>query len=198
MKSTFTSDLQKERRLQELLDSYYEKYLQQYRFKRIEDLDRQFQGIDVIFCRKTDDAEFLIDEKAQLDYINDDLPTFAFELSYLKNGNLKEGWLFDNAKKTDFYALATAIYSDEPGLYTSCKITMVNREKLLSFLQSRELGPESFKNRGLENGKIAIDELDSKTEGYLYFSKKKKAEKPLNLILKLDFLIRIGVAKRLI
>ena len=198
MKSSFKSDLEKERRLQDLLDSCYTKHLRQYRFERIRDLDRQFQGIDVVFRRKSDGAEFLIDEKAQLDYINDDLPTFAFELSYLKNGKVKEGWLFDATKKTDFYALATAIYSDEPALYTSCKITLVNRTKLIAFLKSRKLDRESLRNRLLAHGKITIDELNPKIEGYLYFSKKKKVEKPLNLILKLDFLIQSGVAKRLI
>tara|TARA_E500000318_G_C3552484_1_gene209536 strand:- start:1588 stop:1719 length:132 start_codon:yes stop_codon:yes gene_type:complete len=43
-----------------------------------------------------------------------------------------------------------------------------------------------------------MKELDSKYEGYLFFSTKNKAEKPINLILKLEYLERIGIAKRLV
>jgi len=44
-----------------------------------------------------------------------------------------------------------------------------------------------------------MQELAPQVMSYIYFSKKKrKAEKPLNLILKLDFLIEKDIAKRLI
>ncbi|MEC8832938.1 MAG: hypothetical protein VX772_11305 [Bacteroidota bacterium] len=48
------------------------------------------------------------------------------------------------------------------------------------------------------NGKLEVKELHPKTEGYLFFSTKNIAEKPVNLILKLDYLERIGVAKKLV
>ena len=202
LQSTFDSDLKKERKLSALLDMYYEKYLCHYHFKRIDDLKRQMQGIDLVFTHKKTKKTFFIDEKAQLDYVNEDLPTFAFELSYEKNGCLKMGWLFDPAKKTQFYALATGIYADEPSIYTSCKITFVNREKLISFLKSRAIFQTTLdshiKKHRNQQGKMKIDRLCHQSEGYLYFSRLHKAEKPINLILKLDFLISKGIAKRLI
>ena len=136
--SNFKSDLQKETQLSTLLDCLYHKHLRFYDFERISDLNLQLKGVDLIFTKKSNQKAFYIDEKAQLDYINDDLPTFAFELSYQKNGSLRQGWLFDPSKKTDFYALVTAIYSDEPQRYTSCKITMVNRANLLTFLNKEQ------------------------------------------------------------
>ena len=185
-----------------LLDALYEKHLHQYRFKRISDLKKQLQGIDLILTRRMGQKKFLVDEKAQLDYVNDDLPTFAFEINYQKNGKSKRGWLFDPSKKTDFYALITGIYSDEPNKFTSCKITFVNREKLISFLKARTITEDSLvgfmENSLPRHGKIKIPGLDSKTEGYLYFSRYNKAEKPINLVLKLDFLIENGLAKRLV
>jgi len=45
---------------------------------------------------------------------------------------------------------------------------------------------------------MEIEELDSSKEGYLYFSTQNKVEKPVNLILKLDFLIENGVASVMI
>ena len=202
LKSSFKRDLRKEQQLSVLLDSIYQKYLKHYDYERVNALKRQLQGIDLVLTHRTTQNEFLIDEKAQLDYLNDDLPTFAFELHYQKNKEAKQGWLFDKAKKTDFYALITAIYVDEPDVYTSCKVTFVNRAKLILFLETRNITPkrlEKHLNAAQEHhGKIEMAGLDVKKEGYLYCSTQNKAEKPINLILKLDFLIEKGIAKRLV
>ncbi|TLF46520.1 hypothetical protein [Maribacter aurantiacus] len=201
MKSTFTYDLRKEKRLSELLDTYYSKGLRHYDFERIQNLREQLRGVDVILKHRKTQETFLVDEKAQLDYINEDLPTFAFELHYLKNGTLKDGWLFDSSKKTDFYTLVTAIYEDEPAKYTSCKVTFVNRSKLVAFLEAKGVTRHSlldyYQNGTVPHGKMEIQELNPKTAGYLYHSKNNKAEQPFNLILKLDYLLSNGIAKNL-
>lgn len=197
LKSSFKADLKKEKQLSLLLDSYYLSNLKYYSFERITDLDQQLKGVDLIFTHKEKGDPYCIDEKAQLDYINEDLPTFAFEISYQKNGEEKEGWLFDKAKKTDFYSLITAIYSDAPDAYTYCKITLVNRAKLLTFLNNRGVNKDLDFNPK-SHGKHVLKELNQKSEGYLYFSKDNKAEQPLNLILRLDFLIKNKLAKRLV
>ena len=198
LKSTFEEDLNKEQKLQSLLDHYYSKYLRNYNFRRVNDLQQQREGVDLILVNKTTNEEFIVDEKAQLDYVNDDLPTFAFELSYYKKGKLKSGWLSDSNKRTHFYSLVTAIYQDEPDKFTSCKITFVNRKKLLQLLEERNLSFQEFLNKQLPHGKSVIEQFHHRKEGYLYSSISNKAEKPLNLILKLDFLIEHGVAKRLV
>ena len=202
MKSTFLSDLEKERELATFLDDCYTKGLENYTFERIYDVKRQLSGIDLLFTHHQNGAVYAIDEKAQLDYINEALPTFAFELQYEKYGVLKNGWLFDTKKKTEFYSLITSIYSDEPKVFTSCKITFVNRAKLLQFLGERNITEKSLQNyinkKAAHRPKLEIAELNPRTEGYLYFSTQNKAEKPINLILKLDFLIENGVAQRFI
>ena len=48
------------------------------------------------------------------------------------------------------------------------------------------------------HGKKEKKEIQTKKEGYQLFSKKKKAEKHNNLILKLEFLHQIGMAKQLV
>lgn len=184
------------------MDVYYQKHLMFYKPERLYDLRNQMAGVDVIFSHKQTKERFYVDEKGQLDYINEDLPTFAFELAYYKNETYKEGWLFDTHKKTDFYALATAIYEDVPGMYTSCKITLVNRKKLCSFLEQRKAIKAVLHNYCKDkehfHGRLTISELHHRNEGYLYFSKNNKSEKPINLILKLDFLLDSGIAKRLV
>ena len=204
LKSTFKTDLEKEKRLSVFLDACYAKSLRHYNFERISDIKSQLAGVDLIFTKKNGGASYFIDEKAQLDYVNEDLPTFAFELGYQKNGKAKKGWLFDTLKRTDFYSLITAIYSDEPlpHSYTSCKITLVNRKKLLSFLENKGLSDAELnvllKKHSGSSGKIEIEVLNTRKEGYLFVSNTYKAEKPINLILKLDFLLENGIAKRLV
>lgn len=194
--------MEKERQLSVLLDHYYQKHLKTYGFERVSNLKEQLSGIDLVFTHKSSGERFYIDEKAQLDYINEELPTFAFELCYHKNSEPKKGWLFDSSKKTHFYSLITAIYSDEPGKFTSCKITFVNRKKLVQLLGSRNISEKvlmaQIDEKTKKQGKVPIGELHHSREGYLYFSSKNKVEKPVNLILKLDFLALNGVAKRLI
>ncbi len=202
MKSKFKADLSKEKKLTPLLDSYYQEHLKHYSFERVSNLKKQLQGIDLILKDKRSDKQYFVDEKAQLDYINESLPTFAFELFYQKNGVQRQGWLFDASKKTHFYALVTSIYSDEEDVFTSCNITIVNREKLISYLHGLGLNREQLERAISKNndrhGKLVLDELNHKTEGYLFFSRKNKVEKPINLILKLDHLVWLGVAKRLV
>lgn len=200
LKSNFKNDLKKEQQLALLLDTCYKENLKHYTFERVLNMKNQIAGVDVIFTNKASKQAFYIDEKAQLDYLNEDLPTFAFEINYHKNNKKKEGWLFDTSKKTDFYALITGIFSDEPGLFTSCKITLVNRLKLLQFLKTKQLTLAILESYSINtvHGKIPMKELDQKSEGYLYSSQQNKAEKPLNLILRLEFLLQNHIAKRLI
>lgn len=202
LKSTFTADLKKEQQLTPLLDAYYDKHLKHYRFERIKNKKQQFEGIDLILTHKETGVSYLVDEKAQLDYINEDLPTFAFELSYKKARIIKKGWFFDKAKKTEFYSLITGIYSDAPSTYTSCKITIVNRKKLIDFLKEKGINESllaAYVNKhATTHGKLKLRELNHRTEGYLYISTKNKAEKPVNLVFQLGFLIENKLAKRLI
>ena len=202
LKSTFTSDLKKEQQLTALLNTYYHKHLNHYSFERIQDKKRQLEGIDLILTHKETGLSYLVDEKAQLDYINEDLPTFAFELSYKKARIIKKGWFFDKTKKTEFYSLITGIYSDAPSTYTSCKITIVNRNKLIDFLKEKGINESLLtiyvNKHATTHGKLRLRELNPRTEGYLYMSTKNKAEKPVNLIFQLSFLIENKLVKRLI
>lgn len=155
--TNFYSDLNQEGILSKYLDNIYQE--KGIDFYRVFDLDRQHQGIDVVMIIRSD--EYIIDKKAQLHYINRDLPTFTFELSYLKGDDIREGWLFDESKLTDYYFLITGVYLKEGKakllIHTDIeklKITSVKRSKLIELLSSRSL------NRGkLMNYESKIKEL---------------------------------------
>ena len=204
-KSSFHHDLSKEEILSTYLDVFYEDIFKssEYSMERISDLNLQHKGVDLILSNKS--KKYNIDEKAQLDYINSSLPTFAFELSYLKNGDWKKGWLFDASKTTDVYFLITNIHTKESknldsGL-SKIKITGIYRDKLIDFLAEKGLTENLLYHLEKEiretgnHGKIILKEMNPKTEGVLYFSKDNKNEKPINLVLKLNFLIKNNTGK---
>jgi hypothetical protein len=84
-----------------------------------------------------------------------------------------------------------------------CKITSVNRSKLIQLLNQKGFASLSFesyvqniRNNNESTFKTEIPELNIKTEGCIVYSEQ-LAEKPINLMLKLNFLIQQGVAKQI-
>lgn len=201
--SFFERDLKKEQELGKYLDTIYDSL--NLTFERIDNKDLQHQGVDLIYKQKK--QVYYIDEKAQLDYINSDLPTFTFELSYLKNQQNKLGWLLDNTKITTHYFLITNIQANDKSTlskgFKTCKITSVNRKKLRGYLDDIGLTEgklnnyqEEIRKTSKKQKKIPIDALNIKTEGCLFYSEQ-LAEKPINLQLRLAFLIKKGIARRI-
>ena len=202
--SLFNSDLHQEQILNTYLDTVYTS--RKLKYSRITDLEKQHRGIDVVFHHNSKD--YFIDEKAQLHYLNQDLPTFTFELSYLnQNNEIKEGWLFDRSKSTQFYFLITGIILKNsqtkllsPNDIKALKITSVNRKKLIKLLKQKGLSRHKLDQYDLDIrntesfGKNFIPELNHKSAGLLYYSKQ-LAEHPVNLQLRLEYLIRCKVAK---
>ena len=119
-KSTFKGDLKSERAVNEFLQKYLYSYLVDdgiiNSFNSNTTLDQQHKGIDTIMYIINDETEeearcINIDEKAAIHYARNNLgaeplSTFAFEVSYLKDGELKRGWLTNEKyKETHAYFL---------------------------------------------------------------------------------------------
>ena len=83
-----------------LVDFFYEKLKEKgdiIDFEVSRELNKQHAGSDVILTLKSGKS-LVVDEKAAIHYAKTNLkekamPTFAFEVSYMHNGQLKEGWL---------------------------------------------------------------------------------------------------------
>ena len=119
-KSTFKDDLKSERAVNEFLQKYLYSYLVDdgiiNSFNSNTTLNQQHKGIDTIMYIINDETEeearcINIDEKAAIHYARNNLgaeplSTFAFEVSYLKDGELKRGWLTNEKyKETHAYFL---------------------------------------------------------------------------------------------
>ena len=204
---TFEKDFAAEKVLAEYLDAFYQK--KQYPIRRVFDYEAQMQGVDLVY--EKEDTTYLIDEKAQIHYLNRDLPTFTFELSYFnKDKELKQGWLFDKSKKTDLYFLVTGIMLKHnkaklttPQDIDHLKLTVVDRLLLINFLGGLGLNKnvlfemDKSLRKAKKYGKVAIDQLDPKKEGLIYFTEHLQ-EKPMNLQLRLSFLLSNKIAKRVV
>ena len=206
--SNFISDLKNEQFLGLYLDEviYPKVFCEKSKlFERIHDKTLQKKGVDIIYHDSL--KSWNIDEKAQLDYLNGSLPTFAFEISYMLNGQHKKGWLFDEEKETEAYFLITKIQVQKDTIQSGIKslsLTSIHRHKLIQYLNSVGLTKKRIdeyesiirRQKG-DKKKFALNELNKFREGNMQISLFKH-EQPINIILKLDFLEKKGIAKKLL
>ena len=194
-KSRRAEDMLAEAELGRYLDRYlYARFPKADAFESIErvhDKQRQTAGIDVIFTAK-DGRVFRVDEKAQLYYLNRDLPTFAFEIGSLQQGVLTVGWLCNEKLETDLYLLIWPFADrDSPrGLQmeeiTKADCLLVRKKDLLKLLASRGLPVERLIADGERlraEGRVGKVPIPGIGGIYYYVSDPLRyAEAPINVI----------------
>ena len=166
-KSTFKGDLKSERAVNE--------FLQKYLYSRLVDKgiiatfnsdttdDQQHNGIDtIVYIFNTDKTVnqngINIDEKTALHYAKTNLshkslPTFAFEVSYLKDGKLKIGWLTNEKyARTKVYFLCWLWIKENANKYAlSCddilkiEVMSIHKKVIRDNLIKRALGRVDIK-----------------------------------------------------
>jgi len=110
--SSFTKDLQIESEVSDWLHTNYYSTDLFENVKKIDQSDLQHKGVDVYqtsFEIFKDKLSHAVDEKCAITYVKKShdeprLNTFAFELSYIKEDQLLDGWLFgDKYSNTEYY-----------------------------------------------------------------------------------------------
>lgn len=166
-KSTFKGDLKSERAVNEFLQKYLYSYLVDEgiidSFNSNITLDQQHKGIDTIIYIIEDGNDeqvrcINIDEKAAVHYARNNLSdepltTFAFEVSYMKGGELKRGWLTNEKyKETHAYFLCWLwIKSDANKYNLSCEdilkmeVISIPKVKTREKLIMRAMGSKDIK-----------------------------------------------------
>lgn len=100
-KYNFEDDLLGEQAVNKfLVDFLYERFKEKgyiIDFEVSRELNKQHAGSDTVLTLKSG-KKIVVDEKAAIHYAKTNskekaMPTFAFEVSYMYNGQLKEGWL---------------------------------------------------------------------------------------------------------
>ena len=198
VKSKRGLDVSNERALQPFLDAVYREL--GFDFRRVEAKELQLKGIDIII--RHGQKEYPVDEKGQTHWINKGLKTFAFELDFKRGVNeVREGWLFDGEKVTTHYFLAADIRSSSSRVsdLISFRLVSVQRERLIRFLEDKGWGnrfmTEDVPNLMKGNNRHTLSASNPKVKLVRTLH---LVEEPLNLVINLDDLIEVGVAKELV
>jgi hypothetical protein len=194
--SNFERDLTEEQILGRFLDQKYA--TAGLTFTRVIDKAEQRRGVDVTINNMLGLA-VKVDEKAQLHYLNASLPTFALEISYLKDRNERLGWLFDHQKITEAYAFVFSIYLkldlgrlSRPDDIKSCDVLLVYRKKLITELALQGIHrsyclemSKRLRNDGSNRKIIHNSYINFQISAHL-------TEQPVNLVVQRKFLESIG------
>lgn len=213
MKTYRAIDSENERKVADFLDDYF--YISPLfeSARRIVDRNEQLRGKDVIVSStklKLKDA--VIDEKDTAHYVNKDIPTFAFELSFLlRDGKQIEGWLTDDSKETEYYLLlwpfATLVepVSNPPEFkeITKLRYLLVKRSDVLKLLLSQGFDRDELQKKARmmranikdaeDNQKIKA--IDKEKYGFYFMYTYFLAEKPVNVVIPRVKLEEIAIAK---
>lgn len=203
MKSEFDNDSRCEREFNKFSVRYlwnrldYSNLINSYR--NIENKELQKMGVDVEL--KTNNGEYVIDEKIAAHYINRDLPTFAFELCSNSNGN-KIGWLLNDNLKTTHYMVYwtfatnddyTTVVSDE---FTRADAFLLNKARLLKYLEFMGFTKERLMKSCqaiIAHNKFGKVNLKS-TDDFSFNRTKQLKEQPINVVIKKSILMKLAEA----
>ena len=206
-----SEDMSAENQLAIFLDKYlYSCFPNKDSFQSIErvyDKELQLSGVDVRLVDQSD-RTFNIDEKAQLYYLNKGLPTFAFEIEFLRSGIPTTGWLCNNTLVTDFYLLIWPYASqDSPKnilwhQFEKAECLSIQKKKLLKVLQDlglsqKQLAYDAKRIRDMHQfGKHAIPGIS----GIYYYASnpQKYSEAPINLVVSKSRLTQIATKKYIV
>lgn len=198
--------MQGEQAVASFLDENFYGLIKSASFEREPKEGLQHAGVD-LKCHR--DREVLyIDEKAALYYMDRDIPTFAFELSFLNRfEDVRVGWFLNDALKTTHYLLIwiTTNRPPEKGKKHTIKPSSLHKKdikKLECLFLSRDELKKRLEENGLSsvvlkekanslraNGKEGREYITGQSLFYYFASSPKKyKEAPINLIIKKELL----------
>ena len=167
-------------------------------FHRFKDKGEQLKGKDVIFTWK-ELVNIIVDEKAQSQYINRNLPTFAFEISSIFSGKRSEGWLFDDKKETEYY-LCIWIWAKNTQRPSKDEITkldclLIKRNDIINYLEEEGFSKQRIIERESKIRSSGVSgAIDKSNHKYVYyFHTTHLAENPFNVIIRKEKLEGLAV-----
>ncbi|MDA9120826.1 hypothetical protein N9J52_02195 [Flavobacteriales bacterium] len=196
-------DSHAENAVAQFLDQFfYQKYVRNQ--IRYSDLETQLKGVDVTFDFE-EQIQLLVDEKAAAHFVNKNIPTFAFELDFIGiDGKLKEGWLFDEKKETQFYLLswiqATKAKNFSCDDISQLEVLLIERLKIIGLLKKFGIDRNRVKeiSKGLRTkNQFGPSFKNSSTPFYFYFTEH-LTERPINIVIRKSALIRLGTLHKFI
>lgn len=213
--SSFQIDLERENVMAQFMGlHYYERLFNddgsRIQYKRITEKEEQEAGVDVEFTQNG--LKYVIDEKAQMDYIYNDkpLPTFALEITGVRGS---EGWFVKQGLKTQYYMFIWPHANRKPltldgieyAYYALVKKSRLQeeimakygtRDRLLRYAHKLMVGELGYE----QNNKVYYKEEPFDQQGYLVYTKSPslfqigKEEEPVNLVVRRNWLESMAVS----
>ena len=200
MKSYRPIDSANEQLVAQFLDKHF--YLPSLfeKVERVSDKNEQLKGKDIIVSSsRLGLKEAIIDEKDTAHYVNKNIPTFAFELSFLVYGVEVEGWLTDIAKETEYYLLLWPFaklvepISTPPEFKEVTKLNylLVKRTDILKLLLDKGFDRSALMRKAREMRSIVrgnednqrIKAIDKDAYGFYFMYTYFLPEKPVNVVI---------------
>ena len=167
---------------------------------RHHDVETQMQGIDISLTYK-DLHDASVDEKAISHYINKNIPTFAFELSFLNKGQVIEGWFSDENKKTEYYLLiwiwANKDWNITKDDITKLELFLVPRQKISEYLTQQGFNSERLREKAEQIRDKNIEGAIDKSYGkdFYFFLSNSLVEAPVNVVIRKSILAELAYEK---
>jgi hypothetical protein len=187
----------------QFLDQFlYPKYVRNQ--KRYFDLETQLKGVDVTFDFG-EQTRLLVDEKAAAHFVNKNIPTFAFEVDFIgRDGGLKEGWLFDEEKKTQYYLLSWIQAARTKGFLcgdiSQVEVLLIDRHAIIGLLKRYKVDKNRAKEISHElriKNQVGPSYKDSTSPFYFYFTGH-LSERPINIVIRKNALINLSVLHKFV
>ena len=97
-------DMQVERELARFMDKHLYNDGRFTRAERTDSKEAQLRGSDIILSIPSLGIyDIIVDEKGMTQYMDNPLPTFSLELSFMDYGREITGWFVDESKSTQYY-----------------------------------------------------------------------------------------------
>lgn len=198
-------DTYAEQQLAQYLDySFYGKILEKYdeiSWQRIKDRQEQLQGIDGYLT--VSGTKYVIDEKAALHYINENIHTFAFEVDSIQRGRLVDGWFINDSAKTTHYLLVwpnattTDLQQIRYNHFFRTLCFLLPKKSIVDHLNKNGLTKEKLKSDALNFRKKQcagkIETVESKAAGGYYYLSNDLNERPMNIVINRSVLDNLSV-----
>lgn len=194
-------DMRVERELARFMDDYLYKDGRFSRADRTDSIEAQMSGSDIILSIPSLGlSNIVVDEKGMTQYMDNPLPTFSLELSFMNYGREITGWFVDDNKATQYYMFIwpkakvrwNATYDD----ILEVEYALVSKEAIRNYLAEKGYTKDALiaKARAIrESGQDGA--IDKGTQDFWFFYTTKLVEKPINLILRRKVYQQLAILK---
>ncbi len=194
-------DMKVERELARFMDNHLYNDGRFSRAERTDSIEAQLSGSDIILSIPSFGINnIIVDEKGMTQYMNNPLPTFALELSFMNYGREITGWFVDDEKATQYYMLLwpkakvqwNATYDD----IIEVEYALVSKNALRNYFESKGFTKEALIAKAKEIRESGRDgAIDKGQEDFWFYSTTKLIEKPINLVLRKKVYLQLATIK---